>query len=662
MRYLITLLILLTSANVFSQVTVFSENMGTPAVTTAIASNTFQNQGTFTYAGTADVRNTLPSSGYTGASGGGNILVTNAVGTSFQISDINTTGFSALSLSFGHHKAATAANNQLVVEVSSDGTTYTPLTYSRPTGTGTISWVLVTATGTIPATSNLRIRFRQTVNTANYQFRIDDVKLIGMTTCLPVSAPVTLASAFSATTFCTSAQLSFTAGNGAKRIAVVSTTNFANTPVNGTAYNADAVFGNGSAIGAGNFVVLNGTGNSVTVTGLTFNTTYYVKVFEYNGNTPNCDESYLLTGVTSFSFSTQSNCGTPQIRSILVDACSSQEGIDELVIIENGANAMPLSSMTIDFPSGGSFCNSGCPGNTLGNNAAYINQLNTQAGCTLFQFADPVPAGGIIVIFTGQTPSYTFNYATQCPSAATYYAVFCSNTLISGRFANSGTGTRDLSITFGANTDLVTYNLASTLGDGTFVDFDNPGNATYRQETNCIYPLSAELDFFDGIDSPEGIQLKWRTLSETDADQFSVEHADYTGDFSSLTTIPCAGNSTTPIDYSFLDRKPAIGLNYYRLKQTDFNGEFFYSSIIAFNHESDEFGAYYLPEQQHLSFSKALKAGTQISVYQSDGKPAHILGLSEKHLSVPLALSPGIWMVRIQELNGQSHFVRLMVF
>ena len=39
-------------------------------------------------------------------------------------------------------------------------------------------------------------------------------------------------------------------------------------PKNGTAYTANAVFGSGTEIGTGNFVVYNGSGTSVNITGL----------------------------------------------------------------------------------------------------------------------------------------------------------------------------------------------------------------------------------------------------------------------------------------------------------------------------------------------------------------------------------------------------------
>src|SRR3989338_373179 len=505
-----------------------------------------------------------------------------------------------------------------------------------------------------------------TLTTEWTQSNVDIVANLGshtMTcvTCTPGAAPTTLASVFNATTFCTSAQLSFTSGNGVNRIVVASTANFADTPVNGTAYAANTTFGSGSTVGAGNFVVLNGTGNSVTINGLTANTTYYVKVFEYNGTTPNCDEYYLTAGVTSFSFTTQNNCSTPQIRSILADACSSQEGLDELVIIENGADPLSISDITLNFPSGGSYCNSGCGANTLLNNPAYITQLNTLAGCSLFQYADPIPAGAIIVVFTGLTPSYTFDYSSQCPSATTYYAIFCNNASTTGRFANSGVGTRTLDAVFGAATDAVTYAPNSLLCDGSFVDFDTPGNPTYRQELNCIYPLGVEWGAFEATAVSDGIRLDWQTISEKDADYFSIQHADYTGDFQQIGTLDCVGNSELSIDYTFTDRNPVTGLNYYRLKQVDIDGEIDYSSTIALNYQRDELAVYYLEMLQQLVFSKSLKAGTTVSVYQTNGSKVVSLSIDETTTAVSLPLASGIWLIKLEDPVGRISHVKLMV-
>ena len=73
-------------------------------------------------------------------------------------------------------------------------------------------------------------------------------------------------------------------GNGQGRVVIVRGTNaVSQNPVDGASYTADTVFGNGSHLGDGNFVVFSGTGSVVEVTGLFPGSTYHFRVFEFNG-------------------------------------------------------------------------------------------------------------------------------------------------------------------------------------------------------------------------------------------------------------------------------------------------------------------------------------------------------------------------------------------
>lgn len=114
----------------YSQTTLFAENMGTPTATIAIASNTFQNTSPILFSGTADVRISTPSDTYPGASGSGCVFLGGTTpAKTFIIEGINTLNYSDLTLSFGHQKGTNAGSNELTVEVSTDGTTWSPLTY-----------------------------------------------------------------------------------------------------------------------------------------------------------------------------------------------------------------------------------------------------------------------------------------------------------------------------------------------------------------------------------------------------------------------------------------------------------------------------------------------------------------------------------------------------
>ena len=92
--------------------------------------------------------------------------------------------------------------------------------------------------------------------------------------------------------------------------------------------------------------------------------------------------------------------------------------------------------------------------------------------------------------------------------------------------------------------------------------------------------LPVELISFDAnsIDN-ENVKLSWSTASEISNSHFEVERSEDGERFSTLDIVMGNGNSNTKQDYGFIDEKPMQGLNYYRLKQVDFDGAFEYSEI-----------------------------------------------------------------------------------
>ena len=125
------------------------------------------------------------------------------------------------------------------------------------------------------------------------------------TVAVPISIPAISSSNFVFTsTDINSVSTSWTSGNGSNRVVVASTspiTAFSSSAsLLGSVAIANAVYGKGAALGGG-YVVYNGTGNSVTITGLSAYTKYYFAVVEYNALAPNNAtlSSYLLSSTTT---------------------------------------------------------------------------------------------------------------------------------------------------------------------------------------------------------------------------------------------------------------------------------------------------------------------------------------------------------------------------
>lgn len=99
--------------------------------------------------------------------------------------------------------------------------------------------------------------------------------------------------------------------------------------------------------------------------------------------------------------------------------------------------------------------------------------------------------------------------------------------------------------------------------------------------------------------------LRWSTASEQNTKDFVVQHSLNTTDWSSLSTIPAAGNSTTTRNYSYVHQNPLKGnnYNYYRILQRDLDDKFSYSKIVSiiFNEPGADLQVYPNPVQDQLT-------------------------------------------------------------
>ncbi len=97
-------------------------------------------------------------------------------------------------------------------------------------------------------------------------------------------------------------------------------------------------------------------------------------------------------------------------------------------------------------------------------------------------------------------------------------------------------------------------------------------------------PLPIELLSFDAILTDQAkINVFWTTATERNNDYFTVEKSTDGLYFEIVSKVKSAGNGTTIQNYSLTDDKPYTGISYYRLKQTDYDGNFSYSNLVAVN-------------------------------------------------------------------------------
>jgi hypothetical protein len=96
-----------------------------------------------------------------------------------------------------------------------------------------------------------------------------------------------------------------------------------------------------------------------------------------------------------------------------------------------------------------------------------------------------------------------------------------------------------------------------------------------------VVSLPIELLLFNGQKLRNENKLFWITETQLNNDLFTVEKTNDGQDFVSVGNLNGAGNSYQQLHYSLIDNNVKPELNYYRLKQTDFDGKYTYSEMIT---------------------------------------------------------------------------------
>ncbi len=112
-------------------------------------------------------------------------------------------------------------------------------------------------------------------------------------------------------------------------------------------------------------------------------------------------------------------------------------------------------------------------------------------------------------------------------------------------------------------------------GDGTFQDIVNSGGL----KVSGALPI--ELTSFSGTRIGNAIHLAWHTATEYNNALMAVERSQDGQQFIEIGQRRGAGNSDVPRDYTFVDEQPLSGVNYYRLRQEDYDGATQYHDVIA---------------------------------------------------------------------------------
>lgn len=219
--------------------------------------------------------------------------------------------------------------------------------------------------------------------------------------------------------------------------------------------------------------------------------------------------SVILLTISTTAFAQGGGCF--EIKSILVDACGSPEGENEMVLFEVGASPLNVSNLNVIWPNNS--WNGLCQDASTATLTNSINQQIQGCGSVTEPVGGVLPANSKVLLITSTNVDITSNsFSTLNDNLIVLYQC-AGNT--SGHFANFSfaPGLRTLVMQFTGGfgcSDTATYDrtlLVNQFGmiggfsfdnNGSFVEFDAAGNPTYLN--NGCQVLSSGLSITGGPD------------------------------------------------------------------------------------------------------------------------------------------------------------------
>ncbi len=293
------------------------------------------------------------------------------------------------------------------------------------------------------------------------------------------------------------------------------------------------------------------------------------------------------------------------------------------------------------------------------NNASsnLINKGTINAGSMLISSGGVCLDNNTCINITGNFENDANNSVTNGSAAPTQAAIKYGGTFVEDGTPNPVSGSSTIKMCEnGGATPTSTY-----LGSATFTS--TCPTAGYAHACSSILPI--ELLSFTAKKRDKVIQLNWTTASEINNDYFTIERSIDGIDFESILTVKGAGNSHQIINYTATDPDPPFGIFYYHLKQTDYDGKFENSYVIAVeNNDNRTYVIYPNPSdgnELYIKYSSQNAAAKDedviISIYNVVGELVFgklMKGNFDKPLSLIYAgehLPKGIYTVKVSCSN-----------
>ena len=336
----------------------------------------------------------------------------------------------------------------------------------------------------------------------------------------------------------------------------------------------------------------------------------------------------------------------------------------------SSTNPPPFSGSATIFINGGA-----------GGTVFVSNPGITLTGCSTVEVtaSTSIPANSNVIMMYSSSTLTEFDLSTQCSNGIVYVMfINTANTSAAdgwsdtGNFANNPTSgsLRYLNITNTASPCSGADNVVSYQGtaiqswgsnvDGNAILWDETGTPDYVNGGCNSISMPVEFSKFLATAIKNTSILSFATASETNNAFFTIERSADGTSFDAIGEIKGAGNSNTTLSYDFTDERPFAGVNYYRIKQTDYDGQYSYSEIRSVRHKGiSNVSITPRTTEGRLDINTELEDYT-IAIYNVSGQEVKKMTGMSLDQSISLeTLHAGVYFVKINS-RSESETVRIV--
>jgi 1,4-alpha-glucan branching enzyme len=266
-----------------------------------------------------------------------------------------------------------------------------------------------------------------------------------------------------------------------------------------------------------------------------------------------------------------------------------------------------------------------------------------------FQIADPDPNGLKVTVVANfdvvpQTRTVTFQ------STGTWYSFLGNGT---GSGLNGATG------------------MVANISSATQTITLQPGEYHVYLDKQSVLPV--KLISFAGKRNKDNISLAWQTSNEVNVKNYVVERSFNGASFTGIASLPAKNLSGNRLSYTYVDNDPKAVKSdkkiYYRLKITDTDGTFSYSTIAVINPALSRPHLTLYPNPAKgspvfISLDETVPSSLYLKIEDVGGRvyKSYFLPISTSNKNIPLDvknLSAGVYTLRVE--TGEGTFVHRFI-